>query len=150
MKIRVEIDSEAQEDEILIRCREINSDITQIQCAIGQVINKKQRFQFFKEEKEYFFELDNILFFETDENGICAHTVNDIYSVKYRLYELEEMLPRSFVRVSKSTILNVNKIYSMERNITSYSTVSFRNTHKQVYVSRRYLSALKLSLEEKR
>ena len=54
MKIRVEIDSEAQEDEILIRCREINSDITQIQCAIGQVINKKQRFQFFKEEMEYF------------------------------------------------------------------------------------------------
>ena len=33
----------------------------------------------------------------------------------------------------KSTILNINHIYSITRNITSSSLVEFKNTHKKVY-----------------
>ena len=82
------------------------------------------------------------LFFETDENGISAHTRTDAYQVKYKLYELEELLPRFFMRVSKSAILNTNHIYSINRNLTASSVVAFLNTHKQVYVSRYYYKPL--------
>lgn len=94
--------------------------------------------------------LDDILFFETDENGISAHTRTDAYQVKYKLYELEELLPRFFMRVSKSAILNTNHIYSINRNLTASSVVAFLNTHKQVYVSRYYYKPLIGKLEEKR
>ena len=149
MKIKVEIDPELEEEEVLIRCREFNEEMSQIQKAITQTTTKKQRFEFYKGEKEFFFSLDEILFFETEENGICAHTIDDVFRVKYRLYELENMLPRWFVRVSKSTILNVNQIFSMDWNITSSSIVTFQHTHKQVYVSRRYYKTVKNCLEEK-
>jgi len=66
------------------------------------------------------------------------------------LYELEEMLPNNFVRVSKSTILNVNQIYSINRNLTSSSLVQFYKSYKQVYVSRNYNKILKQRLEERR
>ena len=66
------------------------------------------------------------------------------------LYELEELLPGQFMRVSKSAILNTSHVYSITKNLSSSSVVQFRNTHKQVYVSRMYYKPLKCKLEEKR
>ena len=74
----------------------------------------------------------------------------DAYKAKYKLYELEETLPRFFMRVSKSTILNTNHIFSIDRNLTASSVVAFTGTHKQVYVSRYYYKPLISKLEEKR
>lgn len=99
---------------------------------------------------EYYISLAEILFFETEDPNISAHTGDDIYQVKYKLYELEEILPNNFMRISKSTILNINHIYSITRNLTSSSIVEFQNTHKQVYVSRHYYKPLKFKLLEKR
>ena len=105
---------------------------------------------FYKGNTEYYISLENILFFETEESGISAHTVKDVYSVKYKLYELEDILPMNFLRISKSTILNTNHIYSITRNITSASIVEFQHTHKKVFVSRHYYKILQLKLSEKR
>ena len=54
------------------------------------------------------------------------------------------------MRVSKSTILNINHIYSISKNLASSSEIQFLNTHKQVFVSRHYYKSLILRLEEKR
>lgn len=78
------------------------------------------------------------------------HTKKDVYQTKYRLYELEELLSGSFIRVSKSTILNVSHVLSIKKNLTASSEVWFEGTHKQVYVSRNYYKQLKQRLEEKR
>ena len=94
--------------------------------------------------------LSKILFFETDENGISAHTRDEMYQTRYKLYELEDMLPGVFMRVSKSTILNTDQIYSIDRNLTASSVVAFLNTHKKVYVSRYYYKPLTQKLQEKR
>nr|WP_302466572.1 LytTR family DNA-binding domain-containing protein [Ruminococcus bicirculans (ex Wegman et al. 2014)] len=89
-------------------------------------------------------------FFETGEHNLNAHTSDDVFQVKMKLFELEEILPRKFVRVSKSAIVNVKHIYSVERNITSASLISFAGTHKQLYASRSYYKLLKLRLGERR
>ncbi|MDD3415831.1 MAG: LytTR family DNA-binding domain-containing protein [Lachnospiraceae bacterium] len=104
----------------------------------------------YRGETEYFISPKKILFFETDAEGVCAHTRDEVYLVRHKLYELEELLPGFFVRVSKSTILNLNEIYSVEKTISTSSVVQFQNTYKQVYVSRHYLKALRDRLEEKR
>ena len=93
--------------------------------------------------------MDEILFFETDSDGINAHTRDNIYQTKYKLYELEELLPGSFMRISKSAIVNTSHIYSISRNLTASSVVAFADTHKQVYVSRYYYKPLINKLEEK-
>lgn len=69
---------------------------------------------------------------------------------KIQLYELEELLPGSFMRISKSAIVNTSHIYSISRNLTASSVVAFADTHKQVYVSRYYYKPLINKLEEKR
>ncbi len=150
MKIKIEIDENLIEDEVVIHCASISEEVTKVQKAISEVVNASQKLVFYKDATEYYLELDEILFFETDENGISAHTRKDVYQTKYKLYELEDLLPGFFMRVSKSTILNTRHIYSINRNLTASSVVAFAGTHKQVYVSRYYYKPLISKLEEKR
>lgn len=150
MKIRIEVDENIQEDEIIIRCANLNDEVQNIQQIIKDTLSKKNRIIFYKENTQFYISLDEILFFETEEASISAHTVNNVYEVKYKLYELEEILPNNFMRISKSTILNVNCIYSITKNLTASSLVEFKNTHKKVYVSRYYYKPLKIKLLEMR
>lgn len=150
MKIKIEIDESLSEDEVLIRCRGLTEQVTEIQKAVSEVVNISQRFVFYRGNTEYYLALDEILFFETDGDGINAHTRDNIYQTKYKLYELEDLLPGCFMRISKSSIVNTNHIYSISRNLTASSVVAFSGTHKQVYVSRYYYKPLVNKLEEKR
>lgn len=150
MKIRIEVDDKIKENEVIIKCNELNDEVKNIEIMLGDMLGQKKHIAFYKGETEYYLSLEEILFFETEENSICAHTIDNIYNVKYKLYELEELLPGYFMRVSKSTILNTNHIYSITRSLSSSSKVEFQNTHKQVYVSRYYYKPLKIKLLEKR
>ena len=150
MKIRIEVDNKIYENEVIIRCGELSEDVKNIQNILRDMLSHKKRITFYRGDKEYYLSLEEILFFETDENGICAHTIDNIYNVKYKLYELEEFLPGYFMRVSKSTILNTNHIYAITHSLSSSSKVEFQNTHKQIYVSRYYYKPLKIKLLEKR
>lgn len=150
MKVRIDIDENLQESEIIIRCSKLDERTRKVYDTLMDVSKESNHLMLYKGSVEYYFPLENILFFETTENCISAHTVNNVYETTYRLYELEELLPGYFMRVSKSTILNLNHIYSISRNLTASSEIQFVNTHKQVYVSRYYFKSLKCRLEEKR
>ena len=150
MKIKIELDNNLIEDEVIIKCSKIDSNIQKIQSTISDMVAQNKQMSFLKDGKQYYFSLDNVLFFETNNNLIDSHTENDVFQVKYKLYELEEILPSNFVRVSKSTILNINKIYSIDKNIVSSSIVQFYKTHKQVFVSRYYYKQLQEQLERRK
>lgn len=147
--IKIEIDDNISDDEILIKCREINENIKKIQKIVSDT-TKQADIHFYKNNTEYYLSLDSVLFFETSGTSINAHTKDNFYQVKNKLYELENILPSCFVRVSKSTIINVSHIYSIEKNITSSSIVQFNSTHKQVYVSRNYYKVLKQRIDQYR
>lgn len=150
MKVRIDIDENLKEDEVIIRCRKLDDKTRQVYDILMDVAREAQHLLLYKGNVEYYVPLEEILFFETTDDSISAHTINNVFETTYRLYELEELLPGYFMRVSKSTILNLKHIYSISKNITASSEVQFMNTHKQVYVSRHYYKALKNRLEEKR
>lgn len=149
MKIKIELNPDIAENEVIIKCKHLDNTINKIQQSIMQV-SQKVNLTFYKNNIEYYLPIESILFFETSDNYINAHTIDDVYKSKRKLYELEEMLSYNFIRVSKSTILNIEHIYSIDRNITSSSIVEFRKTHKKVYVSRNYYKSLKQRLDERR
>ncbi len=150
MKVKIEIDESLQEEEILIRCPALNDSVTEIYQELSRLEHSNQKLVLFQGNKEFYIPIQEILFFETTDCCICAHTANEMYQIKLRLYELEELLPGEFMRVSKSTILNLNHIYSITRNLTASSAVELLHSHKQVYVSRYYFKALKCRMDDKR
>ena len=140
MKIKIEMDEQAEE-EVIIRCRGMTEQIAAIQRAVSEAAGAVQKIVLYKGNTEYYLPMNDILFFETADHGVAAHTGNDMY---------EEILPGFFMRVSKSTILNTSHIFSINRNLTASSVVAFENTHKKVYVSRYYYKPLISKLEERR
>jgi DNA-binding LytR/AlgR family response regulator len=149
VKVRIEIIEDSTEDEVLIRCKRVNETIQKIQQYVLQQYISDTKITFYKKNQEFYFPIDNVLFFETEGEHIYAHTANDAYQIKYRLYELEEMLPHNFVRAAKSTIVNIKQVYSVTRNLTASSLINFIKSHKHVYVSRYYYKELKQRLNER-
>ena len=147
MKLRIELTDDSDEDEVVIRCGRVDDTIQKLQEYILTLTAPK--LIFYKDSQEYYLSLDEILFFETDGEQVFAHTKKDAFKVKYRLYELEDMLPRNFVRAAKGTIVNTQEIYAINRNLTASSLISFSGTHKQIYVSRHYYSSLKAKMKER-
>ncbi|MBE5851771.1 MAG: LytTR family transcriptional regulator [Lachnospiraceae bacterium] len=150
MKIRIEMEDALEEDEIIIRCSQLTEEIIRLQRMLQQESNNSGQFILYKEDTEYYVPLTDILFFETESGSVRVHTRAEVYETKYKLYELEEILPGHFLRISKSAIVNCDQIYSVSRNLTASSLIEFRNTHKQIYVSRAYYKVLKSKLDEKR
>ena len=150
MKVKLEIDEKLTEDEVIIRTSAIDDKTQKLYQAIMDISKEAGYLLLFRGDTEYYVPMDRVLFFETSDGCISAHTADEIFETNYRLYELEELLPGYFMRVSKSAILNINRIYSITKNITASSVVEFDGTHKQVYVSRYYYKPLKCRLEEKR
>ena len=73
---------------------------------------------------------------------------NHRYRLKQRLYELEQLLPPSFIRINKSTLA---KLTAIDRFVVAYSgsvDAVFRCGYRE-YVSRRCFSQIKRRLESK-
>ena len=149
VKIRIEVQSELKEDEVIIRCSEVDDTVRNIQRLIREQAAPGEGIVFYQGNREFYFPLGDVMFFETEGETVYAHTADDCFRVKHRLYELEGMLPGRFVRISKSAIINITHILAITRNLTASSRVEFRNSCKHIYASRHYYTALKERLQER-
>lgn len=148
MKIRIELDDSLNDIEVVIRASHLSEELEQIQQALSQV--SRPQLIFYKGSSEYFLDLADILFFETDGTRIFGHTRDNAFEVKFKLYELENSLPTTFCRISKSSIVNTRSIYSLDKSFSGTSTIRFYDTVKQIHVSRHYYQLLKEKLRETR
>ena len=140
MKFKVEVVPELTESEVTIKCSAIDDNVLMLQKALSELLAEREKLVLKKGGTEYYQDVKEILFFETDTTSgkVIAHTVKDIYTTDYKLYELEGILPPFFMRISKSAILNVRKVYGITKNITSSSRIEFSACTKTVFVSRNY------------
>lgn len=142
MRVKIEIEEGLAEEEVIIRCGSLNDSIISLQNYISKQNNGKRCLSLTSGETEFYIPMEDIYFFETEGREIRAHTADKIFSCSYKLYELEEMLPGSFMRISKSTIANLDAIYSITRNLTASSIVEFIGSNKKALVSRGYYKML--------
>ena len=142
MRFRTEVQANC-EDEIIIRCAERNDKIKHLEKIIENTLGGDAEMILTLGDAEYFVPKASLLFFETSGGKVTAHTRERMYYADATLFQLEEILPEWFMRVSKSCILNVREVCAMSRNITGNGEVLFKDTDKKVYVSRGYYHALK-------
>lgn len=143
MKIRL-IHNPSLEEDVVIEYRDMTP-------ALDRMIQQLQSLEIQAELRGSIVTLQivEIVYFESDDDYVYANTATNSYKTRYRLYELETLLPSNFMRVSKSQIVNLNHIECIERVLPSSKMLRFRNTTKTAYVSRMYYGALKHKLEER-
>ena len=148
MKVKIEIEEGLAEEEVIIRCGRLSDSVVSLQNyisgqeGVGMGFHGKRCFSLKNAETEFYVPLEEICFFETEGRQMRAHTADRIFTCDYRLYELEELLPGSFMRISKSCITNLDLVYSVTRNLTASSVMEFTGSGKKAFVSRAYFKAV--------
>lgn len=90
--------------------------------------------------------LEAVICFYAQGQKVCARTTTQTYTVRQRLYELEESLPPSdFIRISNSEIVNIHKIRRLDTSLTGTIRMQLAGD-VETYVSRRYVTKIKKSL----
>ena len=150
MKVRFEEDGSLTQAEVVIRhppgALPAPADALR---AAAESLDRGAKLAVHKGGAEVYLEYREIIFFETGGNTIYAHTAGEAYATDKRLYELEGELPAHFARISKSAIVNADRIRSIDRPLASSGLIRFGGSHKAVYVSRRYYKNLKKIIDER-
>ena len=63
MRIRIEVDDRIEENEIIVRCSELNDEVKNIQKLLAEILSQSKQIIFYKGNTEYYISLDEILFF---------------------------------------------------------------------------------------
>lgn len=147
MRIRTEI---SDSEEIVIRCREINDRTKKLEIAIEEALRSEDTITLSSGGTDYFVPKGEILYFESSDGSVYAHTASAIYTARYKLCELESIMAPTFARVSKSAIANLLKVSSVKREIVGNGTLTFYGCDKKVWFSRAYFKLLQYKLDEMR
>lgn len=149
MRIRTEF-GENDCEEIVIRCRSENERVRRILSALEGIVGGECEIILQSSGTEYYMPIRDILFFETYDGKVMAHTRSGTYSSAYKLCELEHILPPTFARISKSTVANVMLISSLHRELVGNGEIGFFESEKKAYFSRGYFKVLRDKIDEMR
>jgi len=147
LKIRTEI---SDHEEIVIRCRQRTERIRSLEAAVENAVRGENEIPVSSGGREIFLPKNRILFFESSEGRVYAHTAEDIYIAPYKLCELESIMPPTFARISKSVIANLMRISSVRRELVGNGEITFADCDKKTYFSRAYYKLMQYKLDEMR
>lgn len=141
MKVEIAIKTNLKEPHIVIYTNEVTKEIQQIADRLCSIQNKI--LTGFKEQKIYLLNPEEIYCFYSESQKVFAKTDSGSFWVKQKLYELEAQLSdTSFVRVSNSCIVNIDKIKNLEISYSGTIEMNLKNGDKE-FVSRRFVPKIK-------
>ena len=143
MKIIIQTDDSVQETTLSITCREVTPELERLIEAL-RLSDKKLSVRVNGEIR--LIDLKSILYVETVERNSFIYTEGGVFESQLRLYELEAMLAEhNFIRVNKSTLVNLNMIESLKSDIDRRIRVTLKNGY-QLIISRAYAEDFKVKL----
>ena len=143
LKLIIEDNSNVDETEITIKCNGIDGDLSKLIETIRLFANTIPGK---KDGVNFFIGLSEILYFETTDNRMFFYTENDFYETSLRLYEIEERFSEtSFIRVSKSFIVNLSKVGNI-RSETNGRLIAELINGEKIVISRQYVPLIKKKL----
>ena len=129
---------------IEIQCHSISEEVREI---VAFVKSRQGHLTGTADERQYEISISDIFYIESVDNKAFIYTKSKVYETRQKLYELEEMLRKKhFLRVSKSTLLNLMKVSAIKPALNSrFTAVLFSG--EQIVITRKYVPALKKALK---
>ena len=144
MDIQIKKIRNEENEYIEIGCHKVTERIQEI---VRYVKLHQGSIDAYREEKLYRIPTADILYVEAVDDRVFLYLANDCYESKKRLYEFEECLPsQTFARISKSTIVNLMKITSVQPALNGRFLCYLKNGEK-IMVSRKYVPQIREKLK---
>lgn len=143
MKITINTDERITETEIAIHCRALDTEIEKIMATLRML---NSQLMVTRDEENHLVDIAEIIYVEAVERKTFVYTREDVFESKLKLYEMEERLcAGSFLRVSKSCLVNLRYIKSLKNDIERKIRLTLKNG-EQIIVSRQYADEMKRRL----
>lgn len=143
MRIKIDEQENLQEIVVTISCRKVDKEVSDI---IKLLKMKSKTISGIKENEVILVKVFETLYIESVDKKTFIYTKEDVFQCKEKLYELEEILEKeSFIRISKNTIVNLNKVSKIVPDISRRLILTLENKEK-VIVSRSFTFNFKKSL----
>lgn len=141
MQIEIKIDENCKEPKIIVLTDKMTDEINDVVKKLSDTV--PQMLAGFCGDTLKVLDQSQISRIYTAAGKIYAVTEAGEYSLRLRLYELEERLDKSsFVRISNSEIINLKKVKSFDLSFTGTICVNLLDG-AVTYVSRRYIAKIK-------
>lgn len=143
MKITITDRADGEEDEIIIRCRQVDEHLLKMVYALkaGQ-----EKLTAMRDGNIVQVAPKDVYYFEAVDNKVFLYMEKAVFETRYKLYELEgRFTGTDFLRVSKSVIINLAKVGHLSPAFNGRFEACMKNGEK-IVISRQYVPALKAKL----
>lgn len=148
-KIITNISNEFKEASITINAPELSDEIQNIIDYISNINTVPHQIMASKNNEIYFIDLDKAICFFSKDKYNYVRTHDGTYKVKYKLYELEELLKqKDFIRISNSCIINIQQVAYFDTSILGTILVKLKDNTQET-VSKRNVSHIMKLLKER-
>ncbi len=134
---------EMEKPEVTIAYSEMTASVKRVADFVRSV---EQTVLCKKDEEECSVPVGDILYIESVDKKTFVYCEKEVYMCSLRLYEIEKMVEQAgFVRVSKSTILNIERLKGVKTLVNSRLEAILSNGER-ICVTRKYLKDIREAL----
>ena len=145
MKITILTPGPNEEDEIIVKVKELSSDALNLIKRLKDG-EEKDSIAAYVSDNIVMLPLNDIYYFDAVDNKVFSYTKDKCFEVKKKLFEIEEEYEQtSFVRISKNAIVNIKKIERLIPEFNGRFEAKLKNG-ESIMISRGYVPLLKRKL----
>ena len=144
MKLEVRKVPESEPETVEIRYHWITEEIREI---VSFVNSRQGQLSATRDGQRFEVPVVDLFYAESVDDRVFLYTASDSYEIRMKLYELEELLKnQSFLRISKSMLVNLMKIASVRPALNGRFSALLKNG-EEIIISRKYVPAFKRVLK---
>ena len=144
MKLEIRKIPENEPEMVEIRYHWITDEIQEI---VSFVKSRQGQLSATRDGQRFEVPVMNLFYAESLDERVFLYTASDSYEIRMKLYELEDLLKsKSFLRISKSMIVNLMKISSVRPALNGRFSAILKNG-EEIIISRKYVPELKRILK---
>ena len=145
MKVKLDIDAQHTEEQIIIEAPTLSTRIQKVQDFV-QSLDQKETIKGKFQDQVYLIQISKIQRIYIENRKVLAETDQQTYTLDIRLYQAVDILPASFIQISQSEIINIDSISHLKLTSNGLIEIYLKN-ESFTYSSRRYLKTIKEKLE---
>ena len=143
MKVSIDISAEYKEPFAVIHTDKVTPEIQRVIDVLGTSETPITALQ--NEEDIVVLQPKDIFMVRVEDGDTIIYGARSQYRSRKRLYELAEQLGKQFMQISKTTLVNLSYMDSIEPGFSGTLLLKLKNGSKD-YVSRKYLPEFKKCL----
>lgn len=136
------IDKKFEKTIVTISANKVNDEI---QNLVNYIENKEDYFTGISDGKVCLLNLEDIIRVYVEDRKVYMVTVEGRFIVRKKLYEVQSVVTKDFIKISQSEIANIRYIHSLDLGLRGTIVINYKNSDIS-YVSRRMLKEFKVKL----